>query len=114
MPTVNVYYKSKSDLASLNRIVPRLQTYLADRLTCGEIKLRQDEVSVRLIPVQGRGMLGHVEVDITAHEFPDRVKNQDKICFDTKAWLEQETKSIKDVRVWLRLCQLGHDVLPQT
>jgi hypothetical protein len=56
-------------------------------------------------------MLGNVELDITAHEFPKRVKNQDRICFDTKKWLEEETKS-KDVRVWLRLCQLGHDILP--
>jgi hypothetical protein len=68
MPTVNVYHKEK-DFTTLDAVVPKLKVYLADKLTCGDIKLREDEVSVRLITVQGRGMLGNVELDITAHEF---------------------------------------------
>ena len=90
-----------------------LQTYLAARLSCGDIKLRPDEVSVRLIAVKDDSrMLGSVEVDITAHAFPDRIKDQDKICFDIKEWLRKEA-SISDPRVWLQLCQLGHDILPE-
>jgi hypothetical protein len=110
MPTVNVYHKRK-DFTMLDAVVPKLKVFLADKLTCDDIKLRADEVSVRLITVHGRGMLGNVELDITAHGFPERVQKQDKVCYDTKAWVENET-SITDVRVWLRLCQLGHDIVP--
>ena len=110
MPTVNVYYKSWGDLSPN---APKLQNFLATKLSCGDIKLRRDEVSVRLIAVKDdSAMLGRVEVDITAHAFPYRVKNQDKICLETKKWIEKAW-SIKDARVWLRLCELGHDVLPQ-
>ncbi|MGD0728737.1 MAG: hypothetical protein ABR981_01540 [Candidatus Micrarchaeaceae archaeon] len=112
MPTVNIYYKTKRDGATLKPVIPKLKTYLAKKLTCGEIKLRQDEISVRPIKVEGNGMLGRVEVDIVAHEFAERVKNQDKICFDTKQWLEKEARPIDNFRVWLNLGQLGHDVLP--
>lgn len=108
MPTVNVYYRGRKDFQTLSTVVPKLQTYLADRLSCSNIHLRQDAVSVRLLPVRGRGMLGTVELDITAHEFPDRVAKQDQICRETKTWLEKEAK-LRNVRVWLRLSQLGHD-----
>jgi hypothetical protein len=69
--------RQKKDFDTLNSVVPKLKTYIADKLTCDDIKLRQDEVSVRLIKVKGEGMLGNVELDITAHEFPKRVKNQE-------------------------------------
>lgn len=111
MPTANVYYKNWGNTGSLN--VPKLQTYLASKLSCGDIKLRPDEVSVRIIAAKDESaMLGNIEVDITAHAFPDRVKNQDIICADLKEWLRKEAL-ISDPRVWLQLCQLGHDVLPQ-
>ncbi|MDE1865824.1 MAG: hypothetical protein KGH94_04280 [Candidatus Micrarchaeota archaeon] len=111
MPMANVYYKSWGDTGSLK--VPKLQAYLASRLSCGDIKLRPDEVSVRLIAAKDESaMLGRIEVDITAHAFPDRVRDQDKICYDVKEWLRKEA-SIADPRVWLQLCQLGHDVIPK-
>lgn len=114
MPTVNIYYKGDTDRAGLKPIVLSIKSYLADKLTCGDIKLGPDEISVRLMRADGDGMLGNVELDITAHEFSERVEKQDIICHETKEWLEKQAPSLGDVRVWLRLCQLGHDILPET
>lgn len=124
MPTANVYYSDWCATARLPHIAPKFKDYIAHKLTCGDIKLRQNEVTVRFIKVnpiptvevKGIGfvddMLGDLEVDITAHAFPDRIRDKDKICADVKKWLRKEAK-VKNPRVWLRLCELGHDARPK-
>ncbi len=112
MPTVNIYYKSKRGYSLLNKLMPDIKRYIAKELTAEEIRLASDEISVRLIHVEnGKGMLGDVELEITAHEFPSRIKMSDKICHDTKAYLQGQLLTIGNVRVWLKLCKLGHDAL---
>ncbi len=111
MPTANVYYRDEKDHETLKPLLRDLKACLADKLTCGELKLGEKDMSVRFLPVDGDGMLGNVEIEITAHEFPERVKNQDKICYETKNYVEGKAPSVGEVRVWLKLVQLGHDTV---
>jgi len=108
MPTVNVYFIKQEKASELEKLIPKLKIYLADRLTCGDIKLTKGEISVRLIPVVGKGMIGDVELEITAHAFPERVKKQDEICRDMMNYIKKEAPSLGNVKVWLKLCELGH------
>jgi hypothetical protein len=111
MPTVNIYYKSAEESAALGLLADKLKAYLASELTCSNIKLDKHEISLRLVKVDPEGSLGEVELDITAHAFPERIERQDAICRNTKRYLEKVAPSLGDIRVWLHLCQLGHDVL---
>lgn len=108
MPTVNIYYKDKKDHTALKSITQKLKIYLADKLTCDDIKLTPQEISLRYIAVDGEGMMGNVDLEITAHEFPARVRKQDEICYDTANYIQKEVPSVGSVKVWLKLCQLGH------
>ena len=111
MPTVNIYYRNEDDYALLLQVTQELKAYLADKLSCNDIKLKKDEVSIRFIAAGGEGMLGGVELEINANEFSERVERQDIICHDTKQFVEHRIPSVGEVRVWLKLCKLGHDVL---
>ncbi len=108
MPTVNIYYKNKDIPQELTNLTPELKERLAEKLTCGEIKLTPAEISIRFIFTQGEGMIGNVELEITAHAFPERVKKQDEICRDVMNYIQKEIPSVGDVKVWLKLCELGH------
>jgi len=108
MPTVNIYYKSDTDSRELQPLVPKLKKYLAEKLSCGDIKLTSAEISMRFVSVQGGGMIGNIELEITAHAFPERVKKQDEICRDVMNYIKREVPEVGEVRVWLKLCELGH------
>ncbi len=111
MPTVNIYYKDEKNHSALKSVVNKLKIYLAEKLTCDDIKLTPEEISIRLVAVDGDSMMGDVELEITAHEFPARVEKQDEICHDTAIYIQKEVHSVGDVKVWLKLCQLGHSVI---
>ena len=108
MLTVNVYHKNKNDSDALMPLVPKLKEYIADRLSCGDKELTSDEISVRFISVDGDAMIGNVELEITAHAFKERVDKQDEICLEIREYIMKEIPSLGDVRVWLKLCELGH------
>ena len=108
MPTVNIFYTEAAQEKKLDALIAKLKTYIAAALSCGEKKLSSDEISIRLIRVGGRGMLGSVEVEITAHAFAERVKQQDAICLDVADYIKKENPLLGDVKVWLLLCELGH------
>ncbi len=108
MPTVNVYHQRPEDLQSLDSVTPKLKRYFAQKLTCGDRQLAPEEISVRYIGVEGSGMIGNVEVEITAHAYPERVEKQDDICRDVASYIEQEIPSVAPVKVWLKLSELGH------
>jgi hypothetical protein len=110
MPTVNIYYQDRSIGVSLTPVAPKLKSFLADKLSCASIKLAPEEISLRFLPVSGVGLMGYVDLDITAHNFPERVKKQDEICRDVAGFIRKEIPSVGDVRVWLRLCELGHNI----
>ena len=108
MPTVNLYHKKKDSSQSLSVLVPKLKEYIADKLSCGDRKLTSEEISIRLILVEGDTMIGNVEVEITAHAYSERVEKQDEICRDVREYIMKEIPSLGDVRAWLNLCELGH------
>lgn len=108
MPTVNIYYKSESDSQKLQNVVFELKKFLVEKLSCGEIKLTPEEISVRFILVCGGNMIGDIEIEITAHAFGERVKKQDEICREVMAFVQKEVSTIGNVKVWLKLCELGH------
>lgn len=107
MPTVNVFYND--ELAKqLEELADSLKEYAAKELTCGDIKLSSDEVSVRFISSQGEGMLAPVEIEITAAAFKERVEKQDEICLNIQKFILEKVDSLQDVKVWLILTELGH------
>lgn len=108
MPTVNVFYQSEATKDFLRELPGKLKSHLAEKLSCGEITLTPNEVTVRFINVNGEGMIGEMEIEITAHAFAERVKKQDKICRELRAYILKEYPSLSDVRIWLILCELGH------
>jgi hypothetical protein len=107
MPTVNIFTQNDEHKIQLNKKVVEIKSYIAHELTCGDIKLDASEVSVRFIDVTGDGLIGELEVEITAHAFKERIKNQDDICLSVKEWLSKLLPNT-EIRVWLLLPQLGH------
>ena len=107
MPTVNVYFRGQDNADKFQEIVPELKVYLAKELTCGDISLTSEEVSIRFIQNVGPNMIGDVEVQISVHAFKERVDKQDEICLDVMKWL-QERSGVQNIKVWLQLSELGH------
>jgi hypothetical protein len=108
MPTANVFYTKAQQADEIETAIPKLKEFIARELTCGDIQLQPNEVSIRLLQNRGNGMLGDVEIEVAAHAFPERIKRQDEICLNMKAMVEKECGSLKDVKVWLILSELGH------
>ncbi len=108
MPTTNAYYKTEQQLDELKKLTPKLKKYLANILSCEDISLTPDEISIRLIKAEGEGKIGSVELEITAFSFPERVQNEDKICLDVAEFLQKESKQLGEIKVWLILTELGH------
>lgn len=107
MPTLNVFYNDELP-KELDALTHSLKEYVAKELTCGDIKLKPDEVSVRFISSKGQGMLAPVEIEITAAAFKDRVEKQDEICLNIQKFILDKISSLQDVKVWLILSELGH------
>lgn len=106
MPTINAFYRNEVDVSHLEELTEELKQYVAKELTCGDIKLGSDEVSVRLIKVSGDGMLAPVELEINAAAFKERVEKQDEICLNIQKFMKDRVGV--DVKVWLILSELGH------
>ncbi|MFH1694715.1 MAG: hypothetical protein ABH880_03105 [Patescibacteria group bacterium] len=104
MPTINVYSEDK---LSEKKIADKLRPFAADKLSCGDITLKPEEVSVRFIKSSGL-MIGNVELEIAVHSFEERVKRQDKLANEFRDFLMSEFPELGDVRVWLKLSELGH------
>lgn len=116
MPTVNIYVSPEmQDTFKLNfDSANMLRRFFAKILSCPERKLKADEISIRSIeisPVMNAGLLTPLEVDVTAHNYPSRVKNQDKICEKINLYFRKLCKlGPKSAATWLRLCELGHSM----
>jgi hypothetical protein len=108
MPTVNVFINNSELAAKLEKITLQLKEYVAQQLTCGDISLNSDEVSVRFIQASGQGMLANAELEITAAAFKDRVEKQDEICLNIQKFILENVEDLADVKVWLILSELGH------
>ena len=107
MPMINVFYADELYPQQLGSITAALKDFAAKSLTCHDIALRPDEISVRLLQATGDGMLAEIEVEVTAHAFRERIERQDEICLEIREFLKSKLTA-PDVRVWLLLPELGH------
>jgi len=104
VPTINIY--SSKGLAE-QEIVSKLRPFAAEHLSYGDTKLKPEEVSIRFIKSSGQ-MIGDVELEITAHSFKERVNRQDEIANEFRDFLMKEFPELENVRVWIKLSELGH------
>ena len=104
MPTINIY--PNKDLPE-QEIINKLRPFAAEHLSCGDIILKPEEVSIRFIKSTGQ-MIGNVELEISVHAFKERINRQDEIANEFREFLMKEFPEIGDVRVWLKLSELGH------
>jgi hypothetical protein len=108
MPTINIYYEDSSKELILRDLLADFRNYLAKELSCGEISLGIREISIRLIKTSGGMMIGDLEIEIKAHSFSERVKNQDEICLKIRDYLQNKYPALGNIKVWLQLSELGH------
>jgi len=104
MPTINIY--SGKELFE-QEIVEGLRPFVAEKLSRGDVALKSEEISVRFIKSSGE-MIGETELEISAHLFKERVERQDEISNEIRDFLMKEFPELGDVRVWLKLSELGH------
>ena len=107
MPTMNIFYQNQAHAAILGQHLSDIKELIATELTCGDIALSPNEVSIRFLQTSGSGMIAQLEVEITAHAFDERVAKQDEICLRVRSFL-MELLPETDIRAWLLLPQLGH------
>lgn len=104
---MNIFCSEESHQAALDAQTGTIKARVAKELTCGDIALKPEEISVRFIASSGSGMIAPIEVEVTAHAFAERVDNQDEISVRIRSFL-MELLPGQDIRVWLMLPQLGH------
>ncbi len=107
MPTINIFYNDARLVGELEKATASLKKYAAEQLTCGDIKLNADEISVRFLKDEGNGMLAPLELEISAAAFKERVDKQDEICLNIQKFL-LDMLDVQDIKVWLILSELGH------
>ena len=107
MPTMNIY-TDRGRVEALASILPGLGEYAAKELSCGDITLASNEVSLRVIVPDASLRIADTEIDMSAYSFPDRVARQDEICLSIKEYVERECPDAGSVYVWLQLDELGH------
>ena len=105
MPTINIFHQGK--VSEIGELATKLKSFVAEKLSTSDKKLSAEEISIRLISVDSK-MIGDVELEITAHSFPERVEKQDEICNEVRQFIQREYPVFGEVRVWLILVELGH------
>jgi hypothetical protein len=108
MPTANIYVADAQLKSQCGAIATQLRELLARELTCGERTLTPEEISVRLLTVEGSTTIAPIEMEIIAHAYGERVPRADKICVLVRKFLLQKIPAAKDVQVWLILAELAH------
>ena len=113
MPFINILTNDQSSKKALLKLTPKLKVFLAKKLSCKEIKLKSSEIDINFIPSEynhNDKEVATIKIQIFAASFPQRVKQQDKICRDVKTLIiKNESDIIGDyVKVWLVLTELGH------
>lgn len=110
MPTINLYRTSETASKITKETTDKLREFVADILTCSDIKLPPNEVSIRSITVDtDQYMMAPLECDIVAYNFPDCEAKQDRICTYVRKFL-LENIEVTDARVRLQLCKLWHSM----
>ncbi|MCL2037412.1 hypothetical protein FWG95_00140 [Candidatus Saccharibacteria bacterium] len=107
MPTVNIFFTSEGQAKQCRQIGAELRSYLAKELSCKDINLTPEEVSIRLIKAIDIGMIAPIEVEVAVHAFDERVEKQDEIANNIRKFLLSKI-DVEDLRVWVLLVQFGH------
>lgn len=105
---VNTYYSTSGQKAALINLVDELKKHIARELSCGDIELQTNEVSIRLIATDPIGKLADIELEVFAHAFEERIKKQDEFCLNLRAFIKEKITEVEEVRTWLVLSELGH------
>lgn len=108
MPTVNLFYRNREHEPQIVAAMAPLKQHIAEQLTCGDITLSPEEVSIRALYSLGDGMIADIEMDLTAAPFQQRIDNQDEICLSVQSYAKEKMPNAKEVKVWLCLHELGH------
>ena len=107
MPTVNIY-TDNSRTKPLESILPELRKVVTRELSCGDKKLRDDEISLRILVPEASLRIANTELEIKAHSYAERVKRQDEICISLRKYMQKTCPQAGSVYVWLQLTELGH------
>jgi hypothetical protein len=102
MPTVNIYTSQAVSRESLER----LRLFTAKVLSGNARQLNLNEVSVRHIVPMLSLSISPIEIEITAHCYPERVAKQDDLALQVKDFAETEFGG--NAYCWILLCELGH------
>jgi len=106
MPSINIYTKEEN-IPQLKLLLNELKELIAKKLSCKEIVLKSNEISIRVISPHTTSQIAELEIVIIAHSFQERVRNQDKICLEIKNFIQSKINNISSY-VWLQLSELGH------
>lgn len=116
MPKANIYIQDEECnnesgvmIMRIYENMTKIRDYLATKLSCSETSLTPKEISVRVIKEEvGKGMIKSAEIDILAYNFPERLKNKDKISTDISEYFKNEVFfSEEKPDVLLILSELG-------
>ncbi|PZM84494.1 MAG: hypothetical protein DKT66_07630 [Candidatus Melainabacteria bacterium] len=111
MPTANIYHSKHCPTDKITPLIPQLRVKLAQQLTSTERKLVPEEISVRIISVDGGTMISPFEMEIKAQNYPDRFERCDEICLHMREFILENAAFLSDASVWLQLTELGHSFI---
>ena len=108
MPSVNIYISNPEIGERIAEIAAELRQFIAARLSGDDRTLQASEVSLRLHQCGDVGMIAPLELEITAFHYKSRVSQQDEICREVGAFIQESDPQLPLPHVWLILCELGH------
>jgi len=107
MPSVNIY-TNRERVKPLLDILPELRKFIAEILSCGNRKLVDNEISLRIIVTDGSLKIADTELEINAFSYPERVQSQDDICIAIRDYVQKNCPKSGSTYIWLQLSELGH------
>jgi len=111
MPTANIYHSKECPAEKITPMVSLLRTRLAQQLTSLERKLLPEEISIRIISVDGGAMIAPFEMEVKAQNYSDRKERADEICLHLREFILEHCNFLADASVWLQLTELGHSFI---
>ena len=110
MPTVELYYRNKEHELQIANAIDPLKVFITEKLTCSDISLAPEEVSIRDIHIAlSKKMITDVELDITTTPFQERINRQNKINLNVQTFTKNLIPNTNDIKIWLKLHELKHN-----
>jgi len=110
MPTINAFFEDEAYVPKLDAISSELKDLVSEELSCGDRKLKPEEVTLRLLHSLGKSMMAPIEMDITAAPYSERIDRQDQICLSVRQFVLDHVNGLENAQVWLNLHELGHSI----